>query len=489
MEMAIVAFGILLVRRDIKQLAGGSLFCAFVFFEIIANIELGAVSQSGLPSAHQKIGFHVYGMLNLASNFLFALFCCRLNQTLSTRFISLFAFATLLVGGISEYEVAYGGWPDQFISLPLARQIPEQLLCAFSLFKLVKIARKEFTFVLGALAFVIGTKLTKEIFWSVYFGTMITSSTTVDTLPPQMIAFYFVRAALSAMPILCVFGHWTGLLLNSRRTIQIENDQIKSLLKEKTILLDSMADFSRAAEAGGLTAALTHEISQPLSAVALNAAVLKARLKAIETPPEIEALVDEIIFNNSRTNESVHHLRQIFHPVAQGQQASAALIDPKIVLDQILSIVAPRARQLKVLVSVENSNPDQILVRADDFYTLTINFVLNSLDALEQFECAERMITIYLVSAPSLLTLIVEDNGPGIPPDFADQVFNLRKTTKPNGMGVGLWLCEQLCRNRGYSISFNSVPNEGVEFKVSFPTSAFTSASMSESAIHSGEQP
>jgi signal transduction histidine kinase len=292
--------------------------------------------------------------------------------------------------------------------------------------------------------------------------------------------------ALSAAPILFIFGHWTGILLNYRRTIQVENDQIKTLLKEKTILLDSMADFSRAAEAGGLAAALTHEISQPLSAVALNAVVLKAQLKAIETPPEIEALVDQIVFNNSRTSDSVHHLRQIFKPVVQGQQASAALIDPKIVLDQILSIVASRAKQSKISVSVENSNPDRVLVRADDFYTLSLNFVLNALDALEESARAEKKITIYIVSTPSALTLIVDDNGPGITPHFADEVFNLRKTTKPNGMGVGLWLCEQLCRSRGYSISFNSAPNEGTEFKVSFPANSATSGSTLGSAIAPG---
>jgi C4-dicarboxylate-specific signal transduction histidine kinase len=139
------------------------------------------------------------------------------------------------------------------------------------------------------------------------------------------------------------------------------------------------------------------------------------------------------------------------------------------------------------LVSVENSNLDKVLVRADDLYTLTINFVLNALDALEEYERAEKRITIYLVSAPSALTLIVDDNGPGIPPDFAEQVFNLRKTTKPNGMGVGMWLCEQLCRNRGYSISFNSALNEGAEFKVSFPTNVSTSASRSRPTIQSRE--
>ena len=488
MEVAIFALGTLLVRRDIKQLTGWSLFCAYAFLEVCTNIELGAILQSGLSSENQQTGLHVYGVLNLASHFFLALFFCRLNRTLSKRFISIFAFVTLLAGVISEYEVACGGWRDQFMILPIARQIPADLICAFILFELVKRIRKEFTFGLGALAPAIATKLILGTSRNVYLMTLTTSTLTIDTLPPHIFAWHILRVMLSAAPILFIFGHWTGILLNYRRTTQVENDQIKTLLKEKTILLDSMADFSRAAEAGGLTAALTHEISQPLSAVALNAAVLKAQLKAIETPPEIEALVDKIVFNNSRTSESVHHLRQIFKPVVQGQQASAALIDPKIVLDQILSIVASRAKQSKVSVSVsvENSNPDRVLVRADDFYTLTLNFVLNALDALEESARAEKKITIYIVSTPSTLTLIVDDNGPGITPHFADEVFNLRKTTKPNGMGVGLWLCEQLCRSRGYSISFNSAPNVGTEFKVSFPANSATSGSALGSAIAPG---
>jgi len=486
LEVAIFALGVRLVRRDIRQLTGWSLFCVFAFLDVCSNIELGAVLQSSLSSENQQTGFHVYGVLNLASHFFLALFFCRLNQTLSKRFISIFAFVTLLAGVISEYEVAYGGWRDQFMILPIARQIPADLICAFILFELVKRVRKEFTFGLGALAPAIATKLILGTSRNIYLMTLTSSILTIDTLPPHIVAWHILRVMLSAAPILFIFGHWTGLLLSSRRTIQVENDQIKSLLKDKIILLDSMADFSRAAEAGGLTAALTHEISQPLSAVALNAAVLKARLKSIETSPEIEALVDQIVFNNSRTSESVHHLRQIFKPVVQGQRASAALIDPKIVLDQILNIVASRAKQSDISVSVENSNPDRVLVRADDFYTLTLNFILNALDALEEADRAEKRITIYLVSTRSALTLIVDDNGPGIPPHFADQVFNLRKTTKPKGMGVGLWLCEQLCRSRGYSISFNSVLNEGTEFKVSFPANSAPSGSAPGSAIAPG---
>ena len=149
LEMTIFAFGTLLVRRDIKQLAGWPLFCAFTFLELCANIELGAVLQSGLSPENRQTELHFYGLLNLASHFLLALFFCQLNRTPSTRFISIFAFVTLLAGVISEYEVAYGGWRDQFMILPIVRQIPEDLICAFSLFELVKRVRREFTFGLG----------------------------------------------------------------------------------------------------------------------------------------------------------------------------------------------------------------------------------------------------------------------------------------------------------------------------------------------------
>jgi len=65
MEVVIFVFGTLLVRRDIKQLTGWSLFCAFAFFEICAAIELGAALPHNRPSEIQQPEFHVYGVLNL----------------------------------------------------------------------------------------------------------------------------------------------------------------------------------------------------------------------------------------------------------------------------------------------------------------------------------------------------------------------------------------------------------------------------------------
>jgi hypothetical protein len=67
MEIAIFSFGMLLVRRDIKQLTGWSLFCAFVLVEICINIELGTILQPGFSAPIQQTGFQLYGMLNLAS--------------------------------------------------------------------------------------------------------------------------------------------------------------------------------------------------------------------------------------------------------------------------------------------------------------------------------------------------------------------------------------------------------------------------------------
>ena len=66
MEVAIFSFGMLLVRRDIKQLAGWYFFCAFVLLEIYINIELGTILQPGFSAPTQQTGFHVYGVLNLA---------------------------------------------------------------------------------------------------------------------------------------------------------------------------------------------------------------------------------------------------------------------------------------------------------------------------------------------------------------------------------------------------------------------------------------
>ena len=66
-------------------------------------------------------------------------------------------------------------------------------------------------------------------------------------------------------------------------------------------------------------------------------------------------------------------------------------------------------------------------------------------------------------------TIQVGDNGPGIAPDIAAHVFDLLRTSKDNGMGVGLWLSKTILESHGGNITFVSVPDTSTVFTIKLP--------------------
>jgi signal transduction histidine kinase len=67
------------------------------------------------------------------------------------------------------------------------------------------------------------------------------------------------------------------------------------------------------------------------------------------------------------------------------------------------------------------------------------------------------------------ITLSVADNGAGIAADIQDSVFELFKSTKAEGMGVGLWLSKTVVNAHRGDIHFDSLPGEGTRFVVRLP--------------------
>jgi signal transduction histidine kinase len=68
--------------------------------------------------------------------------------------------------------------------------------------------------------------------------------------------------------------------------------------------------------------------------------------------------------------------------------------------------------------------------------------------------------------------LTVTDNGSGIAPDIAASVFELLRTNKDDGMGIGLWLSRTIVESHQGTISFETSATTGTTFRVMLPISA-----------------
>jgi two-component system sensor histidine kinase FlrB len=66
--------------------------------------------------------------------------------------------------------------------------------------------------------------------------------------------------------------------------------------------------------------------------------------------------------------------------------------------------------------------------------------------------------------------LSVSDNGPGLPPELADRIFESRVTTKDGGSGLGLPLVRMIAEAHGGSVRYRSDPGKGATFTLDLPS-------------------
>ena len=211
-----------------------------------------------------------------------------------------------------------------------------------------------------------------------------------------------------------------------------------------------LVQSAKLAALGQMSAALSHELNQPLGAVrnfASNALTLLDRGRA----PEARENVGRIIGLTDRMTEIGRTLRNF----ARKPNSQLAVIDLQDVLRDALEVIAWRMG--KSPTRIETDLPEgPILMRAGAvrFQQVIVNLLSNALDALEGQE--DGVIRITLREAGDRLVLDVSDNGPGIPAGLEERIFDPFFSTKGVGAGLGL----------GLSISFNIIKDFGGELRV-----------------------
>jgi len=106
---------------------------------------------------------------------------------------------------------------------------------------------------------------------------------------------------------------------------------------------------------------------------------------------------------------------------------------------------------------------------------VVVNLTMNSMQAMEDAQCANRTITIAIRTTQSsgMVHFSLVDSGPGIKPEHLDRLFESFFTTKKDGMGMGLPICKSILEAHGGKITAaNDDAGEGAKFCFSLATAA-----------------
>lgn len=220
--------------------------------------------------------------------------------------------------------------------------------------------------------------------------------------------------------------------------------------------------------AGGLAAAMAHELGQPLAAVV---SYCEASTKALlSAHPDIEKLSRNLGRAVSEAHRAARLIRELRGFILK-RQADSERFEIESVIAAALELVGPQARACGVRIEIraEEKLPP-VKGRFVQIEQLLVNLLNNAIDSISAAGSKGGMIRIRTQRDPSLMARVsVEDNGPGLNIEVARRMFDPFFTTKAGGLGVGLMIARSIAEVHGGRLSAEQAPAGGTIFRFTVP--------------------
>jgi PAS domain S-box-containing protein len=228
-----------------------------------------------------------------------------------------------------------------------------------------------------------------------------------------------------------------------------------------------LAHLGRVAVLGELSAALAHEVNQPLTAILANARAAERLLaRGPASLPEVHAILADIIADDLRAGAVIRRVRALI----QKGEVDTQPVMPNEVITEVLGLAHSdlMLREVHVRTELAESLP---LVPADrvQLQQVLLNLIVNACDAMSPLPSEERVLTITTEERDGEVHIAISDRGIGIPDDTFDSVFEPFVTTKENGLGLGLAICRSIVHAHRGRLWVIRNADRGVTFHLALP--------------------
>jgi len=263
----------------------------------------------------------------------------------------------------------------------------------------------------------------------------------------------------------------TGILEHAHQVTKLETQRRHQELMEiyrKTIESEAtLAKNARLSALGDLVGGIAHEMNQPLTTV-LGLSSLLRDVPTIEAAMRLRYL-EEIEVAGGRLAKVIANIRSMCNDAP----FATSMVDAESPVTMALELVEQRmrSRQISVRACIQDDLP-QVKVDPGRMQLALLNLITNAREALERLPTArERQVTVRVDSDDRKISYVVEDNGPGIPDDLAEQIFEPFITTKPagGGAGLGLALASEIARQHEGRLTWEPSTRGGCRFSMHIP--------------------
>ena len=232
-------------------------------------------------------------------------------------------------------------------------------------------------------------------------------------------------------------------------------------------LQNELLHVSRLSAMGQMTAAIAHELNQPLTAI-LNYINASRRLIANSKDPQSARaadLIERAANQISRAGQIIRQLRDF----VEKRESARIEVNINSVVDEAVTLAVVGSADANVRVKLDlGSDLPSVLIDKIQVQQVLLNLLRNGVEAMQQVPTRELHLSTK-VNSEGWIEVCVADSGPGINPDILTRLFQPFVTTKEKGMGIGLSICQSIIEAHGGRIWADSSPHGGAGFHFCLP--------------------
>jgi two-component system, LuxR family, sensor histidine kinase DctS len=250
--------------------------------------------------------------------------------------------------------------------------------------------------------------------------------------------------------------------------------RVEELARQQQERLQATA---RLATVGEMASLLSHELNQPLAAIASYSAGSLNLLNSGSVDKESAQMLLHAAQRIAEQAERAGRVIKSVHDFVRRREQTREAVRADVLIDAVLPLVRLQARKSGTRVKVDLPDPPpRVVCDRTMIEQVLLNLTRNGIQAMEQHtDLLRRELRIRVQQAHERwVSFHVVDRGPGIAADVAQRLFTPFFTTRSEGMGLGLSLCRTVVEQHGGALDFENLPNEhpngaGTEFRFTLP--------------------
>ncbi|MBP0589797.1 PAS domain S-box protein [Paraburkholderia sp. LEh10] len=269
------------------------------------------------------------------------------------------------------------------------------------------------------------------------------------------------------------------------RRVAIENELNGLLIHFRDISEEVAMEEARRTEArmleyagrynamGEMATAIAHELSQPLAAVRN---FIEGAIQRLNQPGGIESAIWGLRSADRQAEHAALIIKSVREYIVR-RDPTETHADLRDILTDVAYFIALRAKEEGVRVRIEQASvPLPVFCERVLIGQVVLNLAFNALDALTGAKAAHGVVTLATAMAEGQAELRVTDNGPGVPADAHERLFDGFSSSKAGGNGIGLSLCKNIVTRHGGRIWAQAAQSGGLDCRFALPLARATGA-------------